>query len=377
MAGWCVLADSDLFGDDCIDQLDHRSLWLNLIYWVTPVRGAAGEAVSPTGIRIPTGWSCVRRPTRWRCCRPRTAHCPADAEAAAPTRGRNHTRRSAAGSPLPASGGVSRRASWPTCDAWMRPGFRQAGFHRSLAAFRPEQQRVDGLEHLVFFPMYKQNGSRDTCFEALLIRVPWPDWIAALERTRYDNPKFVPVQLLSGTRGYDSECAVLFPETVSVAGRPVNNFGAIFCDREAARLRRVAGAAADLLALNLPPDAARLLESPRALGAGLHPLGSDPRPSSFPRRAAVRSVHDPPARSVLDVRAGGAALRPDRVHPGDGAGARRRCLRPACPVRDSAGSSVALSHHREPRAQLRRPRRSAAVRLSCTATASCTGPTIS
>src|SRR5205085_6095403 len=48
-------------------------------------------------------------------------------------------------------------------------------------------------------------------------------------------------------------------ETVSVAGRPVNNFGAIFCDREADRLRRVAGDAVELLRLNLPPDAMRLL----------------------------------------------------------------------------------------------------------------------
>jgi hypothetical protein len=47
-----------------------------------------------------------------------------------------------------------------------------------------------------------------------------------------------------------------------VADRAVNHFGAIFCDREAARLRRVAGAAADLLALNLPPDAATMLGSP-------------------------------------------------------------------------------------------------------------------
>jgi hypothetical protein len=108
--------------------------------------------------------------------------------------------------------------------------------------------------------MYKQNGSRDTCFEALLVGVPWPDWIAELERQRYENPKFVPVELVDGTRGYDSECATLFPETVSVAGRPPNNFGAIFCDREAERLRRVAGAA-DLLRLNLPPDAARMLAS--------------------------------------------------------------------------------------------------------------------
>jgi hypothetical protein len=49
---------------------------------------------------------------------------------------------------------------------------------------------------------------------------------------------------------------------VSTADRPVNNFGAIFCDRESARLRRTGGAAADLLRMNLPPDAARLLHDP-------------------------------------------------------------------------------------------------------------------
>jgi Family of unknown function (DUF6421) len=145
---------------------------------------------------------------------------------------------------------------------WREDGFGKPDFATSLAAFRPEQARVDGRRHLALFPMYKQNGSRDTCFEALLVGVPWPAWIADLERTRYDNPKFVPVELLDATRGYDSECAVLFPEMVSVAARQPNNFGAIFCDREAARLRRVAGEAADLLALNLPPDAARMLASP-------------------------------------------------------------------------------------------------------------------
>jgi hypothetical protein len=94
------------------------------------------------------------------------------------------------------------------------------------------------------------------------VRVPWPDWIARIERGGFDNPKYVPVELVDATRGYDSECAVLFPETVSVAGRPVSNFGAIFCDREAARLRRLGGAAADLLRLNLPPDAACMLANP-------------------------------------------------------------------------------------------------------------------
>jgi hypothetical protein len=55
-----VLADSDLFGDDCIDDLDHRTLWLNIFYWVTrpdggswPVNGrAAGAELDPPWIAL-------------------------------------------------------------------------------------------------------------------------------------------------------------------------------------------------------------------------------------------------------------------------------------------------------------------------------------
>ena len=36
-----VLADSDLFGDDCIDELDHRALWLNLCYWAAAPAGGS------------------------------------------------------------------------------------------------------------------------------------------------------------------------------------------------------------------------------------------------------------------------------------------------------------------------------------------------
>ncbi|MGH2591188.1 MAG: DUF6421 family protein, partial [Actinomycetota bacterium] len=146
--------------------------------------------------------------------------------------------------------------------AWADAGYPKPDFIRSLDAFHPERDRRDGIEHLAVFPMYKQNASRDTCFEALIVRVPWPEFVAELERTRYDNAKYVPVTFVDYTSGYDSECAVLFPETFSTAERPPSYFGAIFCDREAERLRRVAGAAAEILALNLPPDAACLLVSP-------------------------------------------------------------------------------------------------------------------
>ena len=91
--------------------------------------------------------------------------------------------------------------------------------------------------------MYTPNGSAETRFEALIVRVPWPAWLAELERTQFDNAKFVPVHLVDHTAGYDSECAVLFPETVSVAGkRPTRTtFGGIFCDREARRYRTIVG----------------------------------------------------------------------------------------------------------------------------------------
>ncbi len=145
--------------------------------------------------------------------------------------------------------------------AWADGGFERPDFAAALAAFRPERRREDGIEHLVVFPMYKQNGSRDQVFEALIVRVPWPSWLAQLEAERFDNPTFVPVMLVDYTAGYASECAVLFPETVAVAERAANNFGAIFCDREAERFRRTIDAAAPRLSLNLPPDAEALLSS--------------------------------------------------------------------------------------------------------------------
>jgi hypothetical protein len=90
--------------------------------------------------------------------------------------------------------------------------------------------------------------------------VVWPDWLAELERTRYDNPLFVPISFEDFTPGYDTNSAVLFPETVAVRETPERwTWGAIFCDREAARFRAVTAAAVRVLGLDLPQDAARLV----------------------------------------------------------------------------------------------------------------------
>jgi hypothetical protein len=256
-----VLADSDLFGDDCIDALDHRALWLNIASWVTRSRGEQAGAATPA---LPDGWETLRVQTNALAAL--QASDGALLEDASRTQAATHVEAivdalRALAPEFPHQAEYLERTV-EDLFAWADGGFGKPDATRSLDAFRPEQGRDDGRRYLVFFPMYKQNGSRDTCYEALVISVPWPEWIADLERSRYDNAKFVPVQLLGATNGYHSECAVLFPETVSVVGRPVNNFGAIFCDREAERLRRVAGAAAELLSLNLPPDCARMLTDP-------------------------------------------------------------------------------------------------------------------
>ncbi|MGC0418756.1 DUF6421 family protein [Embleya sp. AB8] len=146
-------------------------------------------------------------------------------------------------------------------ERWSADDFGRPDFLDSLVAFRPEESRRDGLEHLVVFPMTTQNGNPNRNVEAVLLRVVWPQWLAELEAERYDNAMFVPITFVDFTDGYDTDSAVLFPETVAVREVPTFTWGAIFCDREAARFRRVGAAAARTLGLELPPEAQELVES--------------------------------------------------------------------------------------------------------------------
>ncbi len=143
---------------------------------------------------------------------------------------------------------------------WAADGFGVPDFLDSLNAFQPQQHRVDGLGHLVVFPMYTQNGSSNRFVEAVLIEVIWPEFIAALEAGDYGNKLFVPIRFVDFTPGYDTNSAVLFPETVAMREIPTFTWGAIFQDREAARYRRVVRAAAEITKLQLPDDAARMLD---------------------------------------------------------------------------------------------------------------------
>jgi len=259
-----VLADSDLFGDDCIGSLDHEALWVNIATWASRRHqsGRPGSSADEPAEKLLASqeWQTLRD----------TTNALALLQASDGSLEQDASREEAAAHVTTIASALRGLAGdYPNLsvaaedlEAWALQGYGKPDFARALEAFRPERARIDGTLQIAFFPMYKQNGSPDTCFEAVIVRVPWPDWIAKLEATKYDNAKYIPVELVDATRGYDSECAVLFPEMVAVAERQPNHWGAIFCDRESARLRRVSSQAADLLQMNLPPDAARLLVDP-------------------------------------------------------------------------------------------------------------------
>jgi len=262
-----VFADSDLFGDDCLGDLDHRNLWLDTITWAAHTafaRAGGGDAEAP--VRNDPHWVALKTEVdAMRLLQEPDGSVDTGQHDVVELRGRiSRIARAVSGlAPRFAHQRAYIEATVADLDAWADRGFARPDFSRALHEFRPDRERRDGAEHLVLFPMYTQNGSRDTRFEALVVRVPWSEWLAELERTRYDNPKFVPVTFVDRTAGYDSECAVLFPETFAVARPAENHFGAIFCDREAERFRRVCAAATKILGVNLPADAEALLSSPR------------------------------------------------------------------------------------------------------------------
>src|SRR5690606_29294933 len=61
-------------------------------------------------------------------------------------------------------------------ERWATEGFGVPDFLDSLVAFQPQQHRVDGIRHLVVFPMYTQNGSPDRLVEALIVETIWPEF---------------------------------------------------------------------------------------------------------------------------------------------------------------------------------------------------------
>ena len=59
-----VLGDSDLFGDDCIGELDHRALWLNIVHWLARPQAPSAGARRTVRRPIRPGRNSVTRPMR-------------------------------------------------------------------------------------------------------------------------------------------------------------------------------------------------------------------------------------------------------------------------------------------------------------------------
>lgn len=253
-----VVADSDLFGDDSIGDYDHAALWGNLVTWVArvPVPAATREPEARAAFRELKEAVEALKPLQ---AKDGSIEGDRDRAAGLIAEIADHVVRLAPRFPHDET---YLAAVVADLRGWVEQGLGVPDFLDSLNAFHPDAQRVDGLEHLVVFPMYTQNGTTFRYVEAVWIRTVWPEWLAELERGRYDNPLFVPIAFEDFTSGYDTNSAVLFPETVAVRETPARfTWGGIFCDREAARFRAVSRAAASTLKLALPPDAARLIES--------------------------------------------------------------------------------------------------------------------
>jgi hypothetical protein len=251
-----VVADSVLFGDERGSEFDHLQLWLNLIYWLaaTPTPARAGLDKRPASENL-SSWSELKAAiNRLRTLQRADGSVAVEHHAEVGRLVQEALRALEALGPLFPHQAEYFAALLRDWVSWTAGGFGEPDFGASLAAFQPQRDRQDGREHIVVFPMYTPNGSSDTRFEALLMRSPWPDWLAGLERTTFHNKKFAPGHLVDFTDGYASECAVLFPETVSVTGRAPNHFATIFCDREARRLQITTQGSAEAVGLVLFPE---------------------------------------------------------------------------------------------------------------------------
>ena len=258
-----VLADSDVFGDDSIHDLDNLKFWSNLLLWVSPK--SLSETSTKTFPAIETA-SWLELVDAIETLRPlQNKDGSIDFEKVTKEDVETMVKRITSSIrdliPFFPHQEAQLEQTILDFDAWVENGLQVPDFYKSLDLFRPEQNREDGVKNLSVFPMYTQNGNPNRNFEAVITSTYWPDWLADQEKTKYKNPAFVPIEFVGFTRGYDTHSAVLFPETVAIKGAMQFSWGGIFCDREAARFRKISKDATSLLKLALPPDAELLLSN--------------------------------------------------------------------------------------------------------------------
>ena len=258
-----VLADSDLFGDDSIDDCDNKQLWLNIAGWLANAKFAAkaNDKREPSWILTDARWQKLTEAIETL--RPmQSKDGSIDASAFSHDEASVLVEQVIAAIRELASNFAHQQEYFAAVkkdlEDWRKGGFQVPDFFESLELFRPDLNRKNSVQHLAVFSMYTQNGNPNRNLEAVITNTFWPDWLAEKEK-KYNNPAFVPIEFVAFTSGYDTNSAVFFPETVAVRSVATYYWGGIFCDREAARFRKVSQAAKDLLYLPLPADAERLV----------------------------------------------------------------------------------------------------------------------
>lgn len=258
-----VLADSDIFGDDSISDLDNSKLLLNILGFLSlgskePSRDISSvRAVltqSPAWLSMQTAIEELRPlQSKDGSIEDQLNHGEAAMLVAKVIEGINELAPK-----FPHQADYLSQAI-KDLQSWITSGFAIPDFYESLELFRPDRNRNNDVQHLAVFSMYTQNGNPNRNLEVLVTNTFWPDWLAQKER-KYSNPAFVPIEFIGFTSGYDNNSAVFFPETVAVREVSTYKWGGIFCDREAARFRKVVTGAQELLYLPLPYDAQELLD---------------------------------------------------------------------------------------------------------------------
>jgi hypothetical protein len=264
-----TVGDSDLFGDVFFRSLDHRNMWLNMAWWIgsNKLKTNANIVVVHSKSESQFASEIIDLVDQLRECQYGLKGCVQEEKIDA--------------AKLVVDDIVNKLTNFvlaeaPKCfdhqldyfqaltadfESWRDAGLRtEPDFAESFLKLKLQNKRGLNQTALVVAPMYLQNASTEYRFEAVYLEIPWPLWLKHIEKNNPD-PTYVPGRLLEYSNGYDSNCAVLFPEQI-LSNKKLNDVvGVIFCDREAERLMHYAQFAAVHFNITFPPDLTACLQS--------------------------------------------------------------------------------------------------------------------
>lgn len=249
-----VLSDSDIFGDDSIDDLDNKVFFENILYFLSPKKQIK---IKRKSLELSDNWRNLKEEVReLRDIQSDDGSIVEDKKESTELKKLISSIKSRyLNENLSENMEVEfAKEVVKDIEKWEIGGYKKPDFLDSLLKIDPNLVRVDKKIKKILLPMYTQNGNPRINFELLAIRIVWPEWIDEIEKKYYNNKAFLPIEFIDFTEGYNSHSAVLFPETVPVREVPKFNWGAIFCDREAARFSKILISASEVLNFKIPPE---------------------------------------------------------------------------------------------------------------------------